>query len=219
MAHLTHTDASTTRSKRKRLALVAVPATAYVVLMALIAALWVKPPALGWIGFGIVALVGAGLIWGAYVLLPRTACSTTHATWHRPSRRSWSHRPGRERRQPPRPLWQSFGSAAADARDMLPLSDGLKTRELPIVNIGLIVANFGVWLFYELPNLNSAVYHASFYPCSVANTCDAPEPWAVSAHLGGFVFGVIATILLLRAGREEARDTPASSGVSARPIW
>jgi hypothetical protein len=28
----------------------------------------------------------------------------------------------------------------------------------------LIVANVAVWLFYELPNLNSAVFHASTQP-------------------------------------------------------
>jgi rhomboid family protein len=39
----------------------------------------------------------------------------------------------------------------------------------------LIDANFAVFLFYELPNLNSAVYHASFYPCTVDNPCRAPN--------------------------------------------
>ena len=47
---------------------------------------------------------------------------------------------------------------------MLPLSDGLHPRRFPIVNVALIAANFAVWLFYELPHLNSAVYHGSFYP-------------------------------------------------------
>jgi hypothetical protein len=47
---------------------------------------------------------------------------------------------------------------------MLPLSDGLPARRFPVVNILLIVANFAVFILYELPNLNSAVYHASFYP-------------------------------------------------------
>jgi hypothetical protein len=40
---------------------------------------------------------------------------------------------------------------------MLPLSDGLPTRRFPVVNVSLIVANFAVWLFYELPNLDGAV--------------------------------------------------------------
>jgi len=47
---------------------------------------------------------------------------------------------------------------------MLPLSDGIRARRFPVVNVLLIVANFAVFLFYELPHFNAAVYHASFYP-------------------------------------------------------
>jgi hypothetical protein len=54
--------AALTHENQKRLALTAVPIAAYVVVMALVAAVWVKPPLLGWIGFGIVAVVGAALI-------------------------------------------------------------------------------------------------------------------------------------------------------------
>jgi rhomboid family protein len=63
---------------------------------------------------------------------------------------------------------------------MLPLSDGIRARRFPVVNVTLIVANFAVFLFYELPNINAAVYHASFYPCSVDNACRAPEAWGIS---------------------------------------
>jgi membrane associated rhomboid family serine protease len=72
---------------------------------------------------------------------------------------------------------------------MLPLSDGLPARRFPIVNVGLIVANFAVWIFYELPHLNSSIYHASFYPCAVANSCRAPEPWEVSWFTSMFMHG------------------------------
>ena len=34
---------------------------------------------------------------------------------------------------------------------MLPLSDGVPARRFPVVNVVLIVANFAVLLFYELP--------------------------------------------------------------------
>ena len=61
---------------------------------------------------------------------------------------------------------------------MLPLSDGIPARRFPIVNVLLIVANFAVFILYELPHLNAAVYHASFYPCSVEGACRAPETWA-----------------------------------------
>jgi hypothetical protein len=61
-----------TRAKRTRVALAVIPAAGYVVLMALIAALWVKPPLLGWIGFAIVAVVGAGITVAVFTLFPRS---------------------------------------------------------------------------------------------------------------------------------------------------
>jgi membrane associated rhomboid family serine protease len=72
---------------------------------------------------------------------------------------------------------------------MLPLSDGLRARNFPIVNVLLIVANFAVWIFYELPHLNSAVFHASFYPCAVNGSCHAPEPWGISWITAMFIHG------------------------------
>ena len=72
---------------------------------------------------------------------------------------------------------------------MLPLSDGLHPRRFPIVNVALIAANFAVWIFYELPQLNSAVYHASFYPCTVDNACRGPEPWGISWFTAMFMHG------------------------------
>jgi membrane associated rhomboid family serine protease len=63
---------------------------------------------------------------------------------------------------------------------MLPLSDGVPTKRFPIVNTLLIVANVAVWLFYELPNLDSAVAHSSLYPCTVSGACHGPEPWWLS---------------------------------------
>jgi membrane associated rhomboid family serine protease len=72
---------------------------------------------------------------------------------------------------------------------MLPLSDGIPARRFPIVNVSLIVACFAVWIFYELPHLNSAVFHASFYPCTVDNACHGPEPWGVSWITAMFLHG------------------------------
>jgi membrane associated rhomboid family serine protease len=72
---------------------------------------------------------------------------------------------------------------------VLPLSDGIPARRFPIVNISIIVANFAVWLFYELPHLQSAVFHASFYPCTVNNSCHGPEPWGVSWITSMFLHG------------------------------
>ena len=72
---------------------------------------------------------------------------------------------------------------------MLPLSDGLKARNFPFVNTALIVANFAVWIFYELPHLNSSIFHASFYPCAVNGSCHAPESWGVAWITSMFLHG------------------------------
>ena len=72
---------------------------------------------------------------------------------------------------------------------MLPVSDGIPARRFPIVNVAIIVANFAVWLLYELPHLDAAVSHASFYPCSVNGACHAPEPWAISWITAMFLHG------------------------------
>jgi membrane associated rhomboid family serine protease len=72
---------------------------------------------------------------------------------------------------------------------VLPLADDEPTKRFPYVNTALIVANFAVWIFYELPNLNKAVYHASFYPCAVNHTCHAPEPWWIAWITSMFLHG------------------------------
>src|SRR5689334_22562469 len=72
---------------------------------------------------------------------------------------------------------------------MLPLSDGLPARRFPVVTVVLIVANFAVWLIYELPGLNSAIYHASFYPCTLDGACHGPLPWGVSWITAMFLHG------------------------------
>jgi hypothetical protein len=43
---------------------------------------------------------------------------------------------------------------------MIPLSDGIRARRFPVINVALIVANFAVWLFYELPNGDEAIIRA-----------------------------------------------------------
>jgi len=63
---------------------------------------------------------------------------------------------------------------------MIPYSDGIPARRFPVVNVALIVANFAVFLFYELPNGDAAVNQASFYPCDVTDACHLGIPWGVS---------------------------------------
>jgi rhomboid family protein len=72
---------------------------------------------------------------------------------------------------------------------MIPLSDGIPARRFPVVNVALILANFLVWIFYELPHLESSIAHASFYPCTVSGSCHGPEPWPLSWLTAMFMHG------------------------------
>jgi membrane associated rhomboid family serine protease len=72
---------------------------------------------------------------------------------------------------------------------VIPISDGLHVRRFPIVNVAIIVANFAVWIFYELPHLPNAVFHASFYPCTVDGACRGPESWGISWVTAMFLHG------------------------------
>jgi membrane associated rhomboid family serine protease len=93
---------------------------------------------------------------------------------------------------------------------VLPLSDGLRTRRFPIVNVSIIVANFAVWLFYEIPHLRHAVFHASFYPCTVNNTCHGPESWGVSWITAMFLHGswdhILGNMLFLAVFGKNVED-------------
>jgi membrane associated rhomboid family serine protease len=93
---------------------------------------------------------------------------------------------------------------------MLPLSDGMPARRFPIVNVSIIVANFAVWLFYELPHLNRAVFHASFYPCAVDHACRAPESWGVSWITAMFLHGswdhILGNMLFLAVFGKNVED-------------
>jgi rhomboid family protein len=93
---------------------------------------------------------------------------------------------------------------------MLPLSDGLPARRFPLVNVSLIVANFAVWIFYELPHLNSAIFHASFYPCTVNGSCHGPEPWGVSWITAMFMHGswdhILGNMLFLAVFGKNVED-------------
>ena len=93
---------------------------------------------------------------------------------------------------------------------VIPLSDGISARRLPIVNVAIIVANFAVWLFYELPHLQSSVFHASFYPCTVNGSCHGPEPWGVSWITSMFLHGswdhILGNMLFLAVFGKNVED-------------
>ena len=82
------------------------------------------------------------------------------------------------------PLWFPEPSPRRD-----PPLDGISAERFPLVNTAIIVANFLVWILYELPHLGSSVYHASFYPCTVSGSCHGPEPWEISWFTAMFMHG------------------------------
>src|SRR5499433_1184221 len=93
---------------------------------------------------------------------------------------------------------------------MLPLSDGIRARRFPVVNVLLIVANFAVFLLYELPHFNAAVFHASFYPCTVDGACQGPEPWGLSWITAMFLHGgwdhILGNMLFLAVFGKNVED-------------
>jgi hypothetical protein len=65
---------------------------------------------------------------------------------------------------------------------MFPLTDGIRPKRFPIVNVAIIAACFVVWILYELPQLNSSVREASFYVCDRIESrkpCDDRSPGSV----------------------------------------
>jgi rhomboid family protein len=83
-------------------------------------------------------------------------------------------------------------------------------RRFPIVTTAIIAANVAVWLFYELPSLNSAIEHASFYPCTVDGSCDGPEPvwisWVTSMFLHGSWDHILGNMLFLAVFGKNVED-------------
>jgi membrane associated rhomboid family serine protease len=63
---------------------------------------------------------------------------------------------------------------------VLPLTDMARPRQLPLVTIALIVANFAVWLAYEVPHgVDSAIGTIGSRACSLNGSCpdDSGIPW------------------------------------------
>jgi membrane associated rhomboid family serine protease len=92
----------------------------------------------------------------------------------------------------------------------MPIADDLRARRFPIITTLLIVANFAVWILYELPHLDSAVYHASLYPCTVSGACHRPEPWELSWFTAMFMHGswdhILGNMLFLAVFGKNVED-------------
>jgi membrane associated rhomboid family serine protease len=73
---------------------------------------------------------------------------------------------------------------------VLPIRDSAPTSRFPVVTVALIVANFAVWILYELPHLNRSILDAGYFPCEVVNDCTAPVgSWWTDAFTSMFMHG------------------------------
>jgi membrane associated rhomboid family serine protease len=76
---------------------------------------------------------------------------------------------------------------------MFPLKDNAPTRSFPLVTVGLIVANFAVWILYQLPDLNGSVLELAYQPCEVTSSCPpgtaVGESWDVTWLTSMFMHG------------------------------
>jgi membrane associated rhomboid family serine protease len=73
---------------------------------------------------------------------------------------------------------------------VLPLKDNVPTRRFPIVTVALIVANFAIWIFYELPHLQRSIDQLAFRPCEVEHTCRTiGQGWEITSVTSMFMHG------------------------------
>jgi membrane associated rhomboid family serine protease len=88
---------------------------------------------------------------------------------------------------------------------VFPLKDNVPTRSFPLVTVALIVANFAVWILYQLPDLNGSVLELAYQPCEVTSSCppgkSVGEGWEVTALTSMFMHGswlhIIGNMLFL----------------------
>jgi membrane associated rhomboid family serine protease len=74
---------------------------------------------------------------------------------------------------------------------VLPLTDTVRPRRLPLATVGLISANVGVWLAYQLPTgVHESVNEVGFRACQLAGNCtEQTQSLPVSAIASTFSHG------------------------------
>jgi membrane associated rhomboid family serine protease len=88
---------------------------------------------------------------------------------------------------------------------VFPLKDNVPTRSFPVVTVALILINFAVWIFYQLPDLNGSVAQLAYQPCEVVSSCPAGTAtgaswevtWLTSMFMHGSWLHIIGNMLFL----------------------
>ena len=80
---------------------------------------------------------------------------------------------------------------------MLPLRDSNPTVRAPIVTVAIIVADFAVWIGYELQTgLAASINELGYHPCEVDRSCgQIGSDWPVTAFTSMFMHGSWAHII------------------------
>jgi len=80
---------------------------------------------------------------------------------------------------------------------VLPLRDSNPTVRAPIVTVAIIVADFAVWIGYELQTgLAASVDELGYHPCEVDSSCgQIGSDWPVTAFTSMFMHGSWAHII------------------------
>jgi membrane associated rhomboid family serine protease len=95
---------------------------------------------------------------------------------------------------------------------MLPLRDNVPTRRFPVVTVAIIAINFGVWILYQLPNLNLSILDSGYFPCEPVHDCIAPgNPWWIDVFTAMFMHGgwehILGNMLFLWIFGNNVEDT------------
>jgi hypothetical protein len=108
---------------------------------------------------------------------------------------------------------------------MIPLSDGIPAHRFPFVNVALIAVNFAVFLFYELPDPDAAISHASFYPSVLRTPAAHPNPGVsrgsrpCSCMLAGITSWAICCFWRLQRPLSVSTTDPAPAWADSEPDW
>jgi membrane associated rhomboid family serine protease len=99
---------------------------------------------------------------------------------------------------------------------VLPLKDNVPTRHLPVLTIGIIVANFLVWLLWQdmgaNPGFRNSLLDGAYFPCEVEESCRGPGwSWPVNLFTSMFMHAswghILGNMLFLWIFGNNVEDT------------
>jgi rhomboid family protein len=99
---------------------------------------------------------------------------------------------------------------------VLPLKDNVPTRHFPVLTVGIIVANFLVWLLWQdmgaNPGFRNSLLDGAYFPCEVEESCRGPGwSWPVNLFTSMFMHAswghILGNMLFLWIFGNNVEDT------------